>query len=341
MAITVITKDVSDNIIAGAVLGSFPLNKRDRLVEYKNATTLTVMGSNLIPLRIGDVWFLIDADEDVSVVDTLDTGAISNGKDYCMYVCWNGTSIVFKTSLATTYPAGFTAANSRKLSGLHTLCVDVGVIDGHSLTGETANSILPASVWDLKHRPLSEAAGMVFSDLANIWADIYLASGTGATTLSVYGGTISDTRDWNDFVDDFAAVKKQLLDDTEFQIIATGSNEETNITGGADPVTTGGHVDTAARRMISNIGCEDCCGVLNQWLRDQSAMYDDAVAAAWYDLPGSKGQLYRPVDTNDVKLRAGGHWGHAARCGSRCRYADYYRWGAEANIGGRGRSRPQ
>jgi len=57
------------------------------------------------------------------------------------------------------------------------------------------------------------------------------------------------------------------------------SNEETNITGSTDPVTTGGHSDTGARRMISNIGCEDCAGALNQWLSDQSAMYDDAVAA--------------------------------------------------------------
>jgi hypothetical protein len=115
---------------------------------------------------------------------------------------------------------------------------------------------------------------MVFSPMTNLWVDIYLASGVGVNTKSVFGGVISDTRDWNSFVDDGGAVYKRLLYDPEFQLIATGSNEETNIAGSADPVTTGGHTDTAGRRMIANNGCEDCCGVSYQWLLDQSFRYD-------------------------------------------------------------------
>jgi hypothetical protein len=65
-----------------------------------------------------------------------------------------------------------------------------------------------------------------------------------------------------------------MLRDREFQAIAAGGNEGTNITGSSDPVTTGGHVDTAARRMISNIGCEDCAGVEDQWLDEQSFRCD-------------------------------------------------------------------
>lgn len=90
--------------------------------------------------------------------------------------------------------------------------------------------------------------------------------------------------------------------------------------------------------MISNIGCEDCCGALRQWLKDQSMFFDDAVVAGWYDLPGSKGSLYRRVDSNDVKLLAGGDWTNAARCGSRCRSATDYRWDTHTDVGGRGRS---
>ena len=41
-----------------------------------------------------------------------------------------------------------------------------------------------------------------------------------------------------------------------------------NIAGSNDPGTTGGHKDTAGRRMISNYGVEDCCGVLWQWTKD-------------------------------------------------------------------------
>jgi hypothetical protein len=115
---------------------------------------------------------------------------------------------------------------------------------------------------------------MVYSPMTNLWVDIYLASGTGINTKSVFNGVISDTRDWMSFVDDGALVNKRLLFDPEFQMIATGSNEETNIFGSADPVNTGGHVDTAGRRMIANNGCEDCCGVMWQWLIDQSFRYD-------------------------------------------------------------------
>jgi hypothetical protein len=77
------------------------------------------------------------------------------------------------------------------------------------------------------------------------------------------------------FVDDGGAVGKRLLSYMEFQLAAAGSNEETNIVGSADPVTTGGHSDTAGRRMISNIGCEEMCGAVWQWLLDQSYQYNN------------------------------------------------------------------
>ena len=86
---------------------------------------------------------------------------------------------------------------------------------------------------------------MVYCAKLDLWVDIYLQSGTGASTASVPGATITDTRIWNDHVDDLAAVGKVLLDDSEFQIVAEGSNQKTNIAGSADPVTTGGHRDTA------------------------------------------------------------------------------------------------
>ncbi len=341
MANRLVTQCMSDVSDLACVLANMGLNKLNRIIEYKDADEVTIKGSNNIGFELNSKWWILDTDTDISTASAMDIGAISNGKDYYVYACDNAGSLVFLISLASTFPNGYSAATSRKLGGFHTLCVNVGTIAGHALTDFTANSILPQSVWDLKHRALSGNEGMVWSAEVGLWVDIYLASGTGGSTVSVYAGTISDTRDWNDFVDDFAAVKKQLLDDAEFQIIAAGSNEEKNIAGSADPVTAGGHSDAAGRRMISDIGCEDCCGALNQWLREQSAMYDDAVTAGWYNLPGSKGQLYKPVDTNDVKLSAGGGWSNAVNCGSRCRYADDSRWRTSTGIGGRGRSRPQ
>lgn len=265
------------------------------------------------------------------------------GKDFYIYACVPGSGTTPEIVLTddSTYPDDYTADTSRKIGGFHCLCTAVGTIAGHDLTGYLQGDILPLSVWDLNHRAASENEGMVWDERINKWVDIYLASGTGSSTASVNGGTISDTRNWMDFVDDMATVNKRLLDDDEFSVIAAGSNEETNIAGSADPVTTGGHSDTASRRMISDIGCEDCCGALYQWLRTQSSMYDDAVSAGWYDLDGAKGSYYRPVDSNDVKLLAGSGWGDAADCGSRCRGAANYRWAADASIGARGCAEPR
>ncbi len=349
----------SDSLL-NILCASFPLNKLDRILEAHASDhgIVVVKGSFGIPLKIGSKWYILSADTNVSTATDLDTGVVSNGKDYYVYACDSGSSVVYKISLNSSYPAGYTASNSRKIGGFHTLCVSVGTITGHTLSGYVANDILPQSIWDLKHRCRNGInVGMVYSAAINKWVDIYLASGTGVSTTSVYGGTISDIRDWMDFVDDGAAIGKRLLNDDEFQAIAAGSNEETNITGSADPVTTGGHVDTATRRMISNIGCEDCAGAMWQWLLDQSfriegshthteniaASYTqnaetaakDIAVWAWYDLPGIKGSLYRQGSYGDVKLLAGGAWHYGARCGSRSRSAYYSRWNTIADIGGR------
>ena len=102
------------------------------------------------------------------------------------------------------------------------------------------------------------------------WVDIYLASWSGSALVSAYGGVICDGESSKKFhgelfVEEFAKANKHLPSRDAFVAFAKGSNEMTNINGSADPNTTGGHKDTAGRRMISNIGCEDCCGVLWQW----------------------------------------------------------------------------
>lgn len=301
-----------------------------------------------IPILIGEHWHVMTASVDVDSVDDLDTGSLAAGTDYYIYACTDGTTLSFKVSANSTNPAGFDAAHSRKIGGFHTLCVAVGTISGHPLTGYAQKDILPASIWDLKHRAKNLVnVGLVYDSKIQKWVDIYLASGTGANTTSVNGGTISDGRNWMDFVDDGLAVGKRLLTDTEFTSAAAGSNEETNISGSSDPGTTGGHVDTAGRRMISNIGCEDCCGVVWQWIQDQSYYYYGATGY-YGNLPGGKGSTYTnfaadpgasEVDNSDTggdtKLVAGGNWGHAASAGSRSRYTGNSRWHVYSHLGAR------
>ena len=250
------------------------------------ANRYTLLSPSRLTVNINDGGYYISAQQEVdlsasaswdTIVGTDYTVAANRaGKNFYIYTCVDtGDTPKIVLSANSTTPDGYTADNSRKIGGFHCECVAVGTISGHTLTGFLAGDVLPASIWDLNHRPVEASPeGMVYDVGTGIWVDIYLASGTGTSTVSVNGGTISDNRTWLDFVDDGIAVKKRLLKDREFQSIASGSNEETNIIGSADPGTTGGHVNTASRRMISNIGCEDCCGVMWQWLDEQSYRFD-------------------------------------------------------------------
>ena len=300
-----------------------------------NGNIYTLTGQVELNLSNSTSWDSISPDYTIA--------ANRAGKDFYVYACQpqDGYAPVLILSANSTYPTGYTADTSRKIGGFHCLCLSVGTISGHPLSGFVTGDILPLSVWDLLHRPKTASPeGMVWCPSANIWVDIYLQSGTGSTTASAYGATITDTRTWMDHVDDLAAVNKRLLDDGEFQVIAAGGNEETNIAGSSDPGTTGGHVDTAGRRIISFVGCEDCAGVMYQWLSDQSYRYDGTTSFGWYDLPGGKGDIYIQGNNADVKLRAGGAWDLGANCGSRCRRASSFRWSTYSHYGARGAAEP-
>jgi len=212
-------------------------------------------------------------------LDSFITAANRKGKDVYVYACVpsSGTAPTFVLSLNSTVPTGYTAATSRKIGGFHCLCVDVGIISGHALSGYVAGDILPASVWDLLFRAESENEGMVF--IGGHWYDIYLPSWASNKLQSVYGGTIVDGTSampmhGERFAEYAGLVNKRLICRDEFLVIAKGSNERTNISGNSDPNTTGGHKDTNNRRMISNYGLEDCCGALWQWTSDIFGAYN-------------------------------------------------------------------
>ena len=245
---------------------NFYLDKTKRILGAgSDNTNIKILGvtNGPIPLKIGSRWFVISTDTIVDSADDLDTGTLAAGTDYYIYACDNAGTLVFKVSAASTYPSGFTANNSRKIGGFHTLSVAAGAISGHTLTGFLAKDILPTSIWCLKHRAKNlNNAGLVYDSGTGLWVQIYLASDDGASGVqSVNGATILDTIDWNAFVERAGKVGMRMLTDPEFQIAARGTNEETNILGSADPVTTGGHVDTASRRMVTHTGLEDMTGV--------------------------------------------------------------------------------
>jgi len=329
---------------------------RDVLVSPADGIEVNVGGKGYILDDQIELDLALEATWDTVVGTDYRTPANRAGKNFYLYSCVpaTGRAPTIKISANSTTPSGYAAATARKIGGFHCIpATMVSLPSGHPFKNHVAGDIhcgdgRSGSIWDLMHRPRGIAApeGMIWCEEANIWVGIYLVSGTGVNTASVNGGTISDTRDWMDFVDDLGAVGCRLPTDREFQLFAAGSNEETNITRSADPGTTGHHLDTAGRSMISNCGCIDCCGVVYQWLADQSFRIDGLTdptvdpAWAWHDLPGAKGSLRRQGTYGDVKLRAGGSWASGSSCGSRCRVADASRWAATSSLGARAVAEP-
>ena len=206
----------------------------------------------------------------------------------------------------------------------------------HPLRGFNAGQILPESVWCITFRPVScKADGMAYDPDTDTAVDIYLQSGKGRSTKSKYGGTTARSRQPINHQADMLAVGKRLPTDNEFLSFAAGSNEKTAIQGAAESsiITTGGHVDTANRRMVSFIGCEDCCGAIWQWLDEIAA--DGGSGFSTYDGNASFGQTYGVP----FVLGAGGAWNRGSGCGSRSRSAGDSRSGVNANYGCRGSSR--
>ena len=287
-----------------------------------NKTSITVPAN--LNVKIGDGYYSTaqDITLQLSGVGTAENLA---GKDIYIYACQpvdiSATNPILSLSLNSTVPDGYNADNSRKIGGFHCLCANVGTISGHTLSGYVAGDILPQSVWDLIHRPKCSPEGMVYIPEVDIWMDIYLNSWNGSKLVSVNGGTTADgasTKKFHgeQFVERLADIKKRLPWRYEFQVAAKGSNEGTNIKGSTDANTTGGHVDTAGRRMISNYGLEDACGFLWQWASDVgvngSSGWNDSVYNSGVDDQSygrSYGTLYRAL--------LGGYWYDGSGCGSR------------------------
>ena len=273
------------------------------------------------------------------------------GTDAYIYAVATDTLVpAFVLSENSTVPLGYTADTSRKVGGWHGLCADVGTISGHALTGYVAGDILPASVWDCEHRPISSPEGMVYSEECDKWFDIYLTSYTGTiadgdlAVQSVYGATTADgtsgvTFHWYTFAKYYKKARKMMMNQEEFMSISTGSNQGTNIAGSADVGKTGGYKDTAGRRMISNIGCEDCCGNLWQWGIETG---DTNTGNSWSNAYGGSDDASQLGQGYQVPSRAifGGDWDHGAHCGSRGSIWHYVPLSLNARFGSRACAEP-
>lgn len=316
---------------------------RDELFTT-NKTTVTIPKD--LKININGNCYISTINKSLQL-STVDTPANLAGKDVYIYACepTSGTNPIFVLSLNSTVPTGYTANNSRKIGGFHCLCKDVGVIEGHTLSGYVTGDILPATRWDLLHRPKGEPEGFAYEELTDCWIAIYLLSWDGTKLVSVYNGVIADgtsTKKWHSeaFYEQFAKQGMRLVWRHEFQMAAKGSNEGTGIKNATDPNTTGGHVDSNNRRMISNIGLEDCCGCSWQWAMDlgfaggsewNDSVYNSNVDSQRYGQ--SYGTLYR--------LLLGARWNLGSYGGSRsvaCHVGSSY---VASDCAARGTSEPR
>ena len=321
-------------------------------VHYSRSSNFETSGQTSIKLpsylslMVNGHHFRNDTEVTVDISDTANWDSTETdytvaenraGKDFYIYAVDDKVtkSVHIVLSANSTIPTGYTESSSRKIGGFHCLCADVGTptwrnpatkeTTAHWLSGYVKGDILPYSVWDLLHRAESSNEGMVFSPETHMWYDIYLASWDGSKLVSVYGGITADGASSKPFHGEMFAecagqINKELISRDEFIVVAKGSNERTVIHGAADVGTTGGHVDTANRRMISNIGLEDCCGVLWQWCRQSgggngSTGWGNSVSATPVDTAeGVYGQSYGTY----YRVAVGGDFSWSSQCGSRC-----------------------
>lgn len=316
-------------------------------------TTFYIKGDTYLKFKMNGYnrVFYNEHDVEYSAISKLDTGtALQNGKQYYIYLVETDVVNQFdiRVSLNASYPSGFNANNSYCIGGFHTLCVAVtssnapalpvgSLWDSHPAIGYSAGDIIPNSIWCETHRPMCNPAGMVYIDLLDLWVDIYLQSGTGTSTRSAYGATITNSRTPIQHLWDMQLVGKRLAQDAEFMIFAEGSNQKTAVQGAAqpNPFTAGGHLDTAGKRMISGYFVEECCGLIWQWLDEVSP----SGGSGWanYGDENTRGASYGMP----YILGAGGAWGCSSNCGSRSRYSSRARSVVDAGGGARGVSLPK
>lgn len=218
------------------------------------------------------------------------------GLDFYIYACQpsDGVEPVLLVSANSTVPLHYDAENSRKIGGFHCECMDVGTpSEEHWLRGWKKGEIIPFAVWDLKHRPSCAPEGMTWIP-GHGWIGIYFLSSSGTTTdrklVTKCGGTIADgtsVPSWSDFdfIETLTKQAQHLPNNDALTAAGLGTPTGFAIKGAADPVTTGGHINTSDTRIVSYFGVEDGSGVVWAWGRESSwsasGYYRALVSSYW------------------------------------------------------------
>ena len=254
-------------------------------ITATGADSLQVEEGCIISIYGGGVF---KTDTTILTAANLDVGSVfTAGKDYYIYLCDLGSTNdeVYKISLNSTYPEGFTAASSRKIGGFHYgKCRNVNtalqpinassVVRGTGWESSVFDGIVPRSVWTLAHRPKCNPEGMVYL-ASGVWVDIYLASDDGAGGLQSEKGatplTGTEGLNWYSFVERALAVGKRLLTYEEWLQAAFGSPQglaDANTNAWSASTNTARQVCGYVDNAVSSVGCRDCVGNVWEWLNE-------------------------------------------------------------------------
>lgn len=313
---------------------------------------VVVKADTLIPLKSGSTWkaYLFTADTEVT---TLDTGVLTLGTNYYLYLCDNGTDNgLLLISANSTAPSGYTASNSRKIGGFHYGRKRNSI----TVADITSGIVVPNSVWDLCHRPRCSPEGMAY--IGNgVWVDIYLVSVNEAITFAAGNGspltagsgksaynavplTGTEGLSGYNFIELAKRSEKRLLTLAEWLQAAHGSpqgNNGDNVNAWSATTNTGRQNIGYVPNAISLLNVVDCVGNIYEWLDEFVIRQDGTLAWNWYDvMPGMNvGQLYMYNNVALVQMRSGGSWSNGVFAGSRCVDLTPSPWNVNTNIGSR------
>lgn len=321
-----------------------------------SSTKNSIVVPDYLTVNIGNKGYVSNGDRTLDInatgnwdSSTYATAANRKGMDFYIYACQPDDGSVPKLVLSanSTVPDGYTATNSRKIGGFHCLCADAGTIPDNLMSGYSAGDIIPTTLWDLMHRPVSSPEGMFFTN--GRWFDIYLCSWDGSKLVSKYNAVVADgesTKRFSGigFAEELAKIGKHLPSYDDFVHFAKGVPELRNIKGSADPNTTGGHVNTDNQRIISSYGAEDVAGVQWQFLSD---LFGSDFSSSWnHDAVYNNRNLGIDVDRGSCyggglrRLLAGGDWVGGSDCGSRAAAVSLWAADAWGDAAARGASEP-
>ena len=180
-------------------------NFAEKILPFSyNEDHLKIKGGCAIELFNGEDWLQMPNREDIDFDPALnlDIGnELEPMNDYSVYLCLPGQTPEIVVSKNNTFPNGYTADNSRKISGFHYGTIRKVSDDGlwvpiDSTGNKFGNSgtkwqdnvtlgIIPNSVWDLRNCPRTLYSGMV--KVGHIWVSIYQAS--AKIPITFMGGT--------------------------------------------------------------------------------------------------------------------------------------------------------